>query len=715
MSKLAVNFQSIPRFGESLVRDSGMEYAFVIDPPDSPCFPTAKVIGRTYIPDAEANELVLKGAAGAEEWFNRWLPIYESRDYVHAWESPNEPHPMWDYQFRISLKEFLIKWSQLMHSRGWKTVGGSFSVGWPNIDEAKDVGAGLAACDYWSVHEYSAPTMYDEESWLCLRYRRTVQELREAGFPIRPLIITECGIDGGVLDGTPVGVARPGWKTFCDNNVDLYMQQLAWYDSELMKDEYVEAAAIFVGGPYQDWLDFEVTDALASKIANYMIETPTPQPPPVVDDKAKGIDVSKYQGDINWELVKADGYSFVIIRASGRNDELTAVVTDPKFASYYDGAGSVGLLRGAYHGVRPEFGGQAKLFVESVGDRHLELGYYADLEVRELTDEKCQTFLYYTDLRLTEKLGLDEGSKPTRVYTSPGFMSGRDTSWAEDRVLWLAHWTENESDIIIPKPWDAWEFWQHGVGDAGTVDGISTRIDLDKFVGTLAELVEKYMPENGDDEDMIEVVDLNGNVIAGGWEAAEARGARVIRASVPDGKVGWKVSRLILDTGGSMAFRLYAKDSNGAPISGVVMFQGWDSDDPAAKTLPPDAAPMLVEGVAAQPEGLPNKALVLDNQFSGPDGYLEWTWGPGEFLNPLSPAHWCWVMPGDEKWMSDVVFVPGWWDEHIKYWVVFEKVEGDEEPEEPEEPVTGDLEEVVVELRRLAVAAEYMVAHWPYK
>ena len=706
MSKLTVNFQTIPWFGESLVADSGMEYVFVIDPPETPVFPTAKVIGRTYMPDHEANALVEKGAVGAEEWFNRWLPIYESRDYVYAWESPNEPHPMWDYGFRVALKEFLIRWSELMHQRGWKTVGGSFSVGWPNVDEAKDVGAGLAACDYWSVHEYSAPAMWDNETWLCLRYRRTVAELKEAGFPIRPLIITECGIDGGVIEGTPPGVSRPGWKTYTNEDADAYMEQLAWYDRHLMQDDYVEAAAIFVGGPNQDWLDFEVTEELASKLTDYILSNPNPEP----NEKAIGLDVNMFSGTIDWQEVKDAGYSFVMIRASGPNADRSEMIADPRFVEYHDGAGSVGLLRGAYHGLHPDYPGQALLFVETVGDRKLELGYYSDLEIRELTDTKCAGHLAAVDARIAAKFELPE-SKYTGIYTSPSFMSGRTTHWAEGRKLWLAHWTDDEDNIIIPDPWTDYEFWQNDIAEQGTVPGVIPRVGVDKYNGTEEEFFEKYKQDEGNGgTEVIEVVDLNGNVIENGWSDAVARGARVINATAPEGATVWRVKQLILDTGGSMAFRLYAKDNVGVPIPGIVMFEGWDSND--ATLLPDDAAPRLTEAwPPSQPEGLPNRVLKLNDQLSNVDGFLEWTWGPGEFGGV---PHWCWVMPGDHKWYSDVVFVPGWWDEHIKYWVVFEKSEGDD-PVDPEEPVDGDLAEVVVELRRIADAAEFMAAHWPYK
>jgi len=724
MSKLVVNFQSIPGFGESLVGNSGMEYAFVIDPPETPVFPGAKVIGRTYMPDNEANALVAQGATGAEQWFNRWLPVYESRSYVYAWESPNEPHPMWESSFRVALKEFLIRWSELMHSRGWKTVGGCFSVGWPNVGDAKDIGSGLAACDFWSVHEYSAPAMWDSQTWLCLRYRRTVAELIAAGFPVRPLIITECGIDGGVISQE---FARTGYKTFTVGNQDeketQYMEQLAWYDGELMKDDYVMAAAIFVAGPNMDWMDFEVTETLGDKLTAYRLshENPEPEPGPEVN-KANGVDVSRWQGDINWDKVKAAGYSFAIIRASGPNDDKTAVVTDPYFVANYEHARSAGLLIGAYHGLQDGFAGQALLFVNSVGDRPLDLGYFADLEVSTLTDEKCLQHVNAVDARLIERFGWAEG-KYCNIYTSPGFMSGRDTAFAEGRGLWLAHWTEDESDIIIPEPWDNWEFWQYKVGDAGTVDGISTRIDLDYFNGTEEELYDKYRPDdnNGGTDMELKIWGLAEDgvtYVEKDWDWVATRyGVKMVSADPPKGETVFRLTE-IRQKVGPAGFTIKVVDEAGQPMKGVAVIQGWKDGN----LLAPQDAPRISATVWGQPFGLPNNG---GGGMTDVNGVYGWGWGSGEQYDPTGEwgedkkvgPHWYWVLPGGNEVYSDVFAFIGWLlgTDHDTVTLTYTCTIADDggDPVDPEEPTDGDLGEVVAELKRIAAALEGIAGKFP--
>ena len=64
-----------------------------------------------------------------------------------------------------------------------------------------------------------------------------------------------------------------------------------------------------------------------------------------------GIDVSRWQGIINWAQVKADGFQFAIIKASEGG-----TFVDPDFASNWAAAKAAGLVRGAYCFTRPESG-----------------------------------------------------------------------------------------------------------------------------------------------------------------------------------------------------------------------------------------------------------------------------------------------------------------------------------------------------------------------
>src|SRR3954466_14515605 len=67
-----------------------------------------------------------------------------------------------------------------------------------------------------------------------------------------------------------------------------------------------------------------------------------------VGPTVKGIDVSVYQGTINWTAVKNDGVKYAVIRVS---DGLNSI--DSKFAANWSGAKTAGIKRGAYQFFRP--------------------------------------------------------------------------------------------------------------------------------------------------------------------------------------------------------------------------------------------------------------------------------------------------------------------------------------------------------------------------
>jgi hypothetical protein len=258
-SKLGWHFQMIPGWASGLVNSTWVK---IIDPPSNNIFPRQKAIGRVYIPDNEANAMIMRGSIGAEEWFARCQPAYERAPWIWCWEGPNEP-PVAAPEQRAALVAFTRRWVQLMHAGSRKTVTLCLGVGWPDIGRAEDLAGALETTDYWALHEYAASAMQDQASWLCLRYRRTVDELAQVRARIPPLLITECGIDGGVI-----GVRGAGWKTFTDRPG--YLNQLMWYDGELRQDDYVEVATIFTSGPNWDWTDFDADEPLSRMLAGYI-------------------------------------------------------------------------------------------------------------------------------------------------------------------------------------------------------------------------------------------------------------------------------------------------------------------------------------------------------------------------------------------------------------------------------------------------------------
>jgi len=115
MSKLGLHYQLLPAWSDKV----RVPWVKLIDPPAHNSWPWAKVIGRVWIGgDGAEQELIWQGAAGAQVYYERCRDRYERAPYVHAWEGPNEPHPLWEQAFRAKLVEFTVAWDRLMKAAG---------------------------------------------------------------------------------------------------------------------------------------------------------------------------------------------------------------------------------------------------------------------------------------------------------------------------------------------------------------------------------------------------------------------------------------------------------------------------------------------------------------------------------------------------------------------------------------------------------------------
>ncbi len=195
----------------------------------------------------------------------------------------------------------------------------------------------------------------------------------------------------------------------------------------------------------------------------------------------KGIDVSKWQGTIDWTKVKNAGYAFAFIRISdGVN------YPDAKFASNWASAKSVGIIRGAYQFFRPtqSVTAQADMMIAKLG------GQYTPGDLPPVIDVEDDGGLSPTTVASKVRQWVDRvknalGVEPI-VYTGKYFWRdevGSPSSFAPN-PLWIAQYTSLCPDI--PGPWAKWTFWQYT--DSGSVPGISGPVDTNRFNGSLAQL-----------------------------------------------------------------------------------------------------------------------------------------------------------------------------------------------------------------------------------
>jgi GH25 family lysozyme M1 (1,4-beta-N-acetylmuramidase) len=212
-------------------------------------------------------------------------------------------------------------------------------------------------------------------------------------------------------------------------------------------------------------------------------EPPAEPAPPV--GITEGIDVSHWQGAIDWGKVRAAGKRFVFIKASEDVD-----FVDNKYGTNRAGARAAGLLVGAYHFARPESAAgdataEADHFVNTANVAKGELLPVLDLEH---TGGLSQAALQTWTRTFLERVYQRTGSRAI-VYVAPSFWKSNmgDTTWFADngyKVLWVAHWTTASDPSIPAQNWggEGWTFWQYT--SSGTVPGISGRVDLNRYNGS---------------------------------------------------------------------------------------------------------------------------------------------------------------------------------------------------------------------------------------
>lgn len=206
-----------------------------------------------------------------------------------------------------------------------------------------------------------------------------------------------------------------------------------------------------------------------------------------------GIDVSRWQGKIDWQKVRAAGYRFAFIKATESSFHV-----DPNFKTNREAARKAGFYCGFYHFFRPQVMVEVQImnFVKTVAPLQPgELPPVLDVEVPEdWRDIPLPQRVEYV-LQWLKGVEMKLGVRPY-LYGSPSFFRdvlGNDPRLKEYR-LWIAHY-KGGSQPDVPAPWSMWTFWQHS--EVGRVPGITGNVDLNRFNGTEKDLEWHVIKEKG--------------------------------------------------------------------------------------------------------------------------------------------------------------------------------------------------------------------------
>ncbi|MBT3152211.1 lysozyme [Streptomyces sp. CHD11] len=209
-------------------------------------------------------------------------------------------------------------------------------------------------------------------------------------------------------------------------------------------------------------------------------------------DGVQGIDVSHWQGGINWSSVRNSGIQFAWMKAT----EGTGY-KDPSFNANYPAAYHAGVIRGAYHFATPNTSSgatQANYFVNNGGGwsrDNLTLPGVLDIEHNPygamcygLSTTQMRSWI--NDFYNTYK---SRTSRDVVIYTTASWWNtctGHWTGMSGKSPLWAAHWTSAASPTI-PSGFPTWTVWQYT--STGSVAGISGNVDRNKFNGSRDRLL----------------------------------------------------------------------------------------------------------------------------------------------------------------------------------------------------------------------------------
>ena len=195
--------------------------------------------------------------------------------------------------------------------------------------------------------------------------------------------------------------------------------------------------------------------------------------------KAIGLDVSEFQGKIDWTLIETieSNYplEFVFIRATAGNNRV-----DGQFEENWLGAKSRKIIRGAYHYYRPNENSleQAKLFIKTVKLKKGDLPPVLDIE--KLPKGQSLDSLKVGLRRWLNAVEAHYQVKPI-IYTGERYYDDFLKEDFSDYLFWIANY-----NFYREKIGEDWLFWQFT--EKASVKGIKGNVDVNIYNGDVEQL-----------------------------------------------------------------------------------------------------------------------------------------------------------------------------------------------------------------------------------
>lgn len=292
----------------------------------------------------------------------------------------------------------------------------------------------------------------------------------------------------------------------------------------------------------------------------------------------KGIDVSEFQGSIDWDKVKADGIKFAILKL-GNIYDAQSNYKDSKFDTNYKNAKAKGIKVGAYIynycNTIDTLKKGLEWAIKKLDGKKMDLPIYLDMEDKDIQGETKETLTNQCNefAKYIKSKGYQVG-----VYANANWLKNEldMDKFDKDLSIWVAQYKVNKPQIDNP------DIWQYA--NDGSVSGISGNCDVNYLYN------EDIIEESGaDTSDKKTIDELAEEVIDGKWGDGEDRKTKLEKAGYDYNAVQSRVNEILKEQNNKKSVTEVAKDvingkyGNGEERKKKLEAEGYDYAQVQAK------------------------------------------------------------------------------------------------------------------------------------
>ena len=293
----------------------------------------------------------------------------------------------------------------------------------------------------------------------------------------------------------------------------------------------------------------------------------------------KGIDVSEFQGTIDWDKVKADGIKFAILKL-GNIYDAQSNYKDSKFDTNYKNAKAKGIKVGAYIYNYCNTVDTLKKGLEwaigKLAGKKLDLPLYLDMEDKDIQGETKETLTNQCNkfAKYVKSKGYNAG-----VYANVNWLKNElnPSDFDKDISVWVAQYYK---ECQYTGKYDIWQY-----ASDGSVSGISGNCDMNYLYNE--DIIKESGSTSASDKKSID--EIAQEVIDGKWGNGDTRKSKLEKAGYDYDKVQSRVNEILSSKNKKKSVTEVAKDviageyGNGDARKKKLEAEGYDYDQVQAK------------------------------------------------------------------------------------------------------------------------------------